>query len=178
MQEQFDINIIYRLFPLHPSIPQDGIEIKELFKNRNIDFKATQTQFENLMEQEGLEYGFRDKVYNSRLAQEFAKWAETQSLGQKIHNILYQAYFVSGINLGNIDSLVSLAAKNNLDKTEAKTILENRTYQNSVDTDWEQCRKAGVMAIPTYICNEQRLVGAQTYEALQNLVASMEAKEK
>ncbi len=154
------------------------MEIEELFMNKNIDYKAAQAHFENLMKQEGLEYGFRDMVYNSRLAQEFAKWAETQSLGQKIHNILYQAYFVNGINLGNVDSLVTLAIKNNLNGDEAKTILENRTYREAVDNDWEQCRRAGIMAVPTYICNEERLVGAQTYEAFQTLITSTGAKEK
>lgn len=149
-----------------------------MFINRNVDFKAAQAHFENLMKNEGLAFGFRDMVYNSRLAQEFAKWTETQSLGQKIHAILYRAYFVDGINLGNIDNLVSLAVKNNLDGEEARSILENRQYREIVDNDWEQCRKNGIMAVPTYICDKQRLVGAQTYEALENLVTSMGAVKK
>jgi predicted DsbA family dithiol-disulfide isomerase len=143
-----------------------------LLKNRNIDYKAAQAHFENLMEQEGLEYGYRDTVYNSRLAQELAKWAETQSLGKRIHNILYKAYFVDDINLGHVDSLVSLAVEHELDSDKTRDVLENRTYSKSVDEDWEQCRRMGIMAVPTYVCDEQRLVGAQTYEALQNLVTS------
>ena len=48
-------------------------------------------------------YGRRTHTYNSRLAQELGKWADTQPGGEAIHDALYKAYFVDTRNIGDPD---------------------------------------------------------------------------
>ena len=81
------IEVAYRHFPLHPDTPEDGLTLEQLFAGRNIDIPAAQERMSRLMQQEGLPYGSRTMTYNSRLAQELGKWAETQPGGDKIHGL-------------------------------------------------------------------------------------------
>ena len=67
------------------------------------------SHFADLMRAEGLPYGERTHTYNSRLAQELGKWADTQPGFDAIHDVLYSAYFVEDRNIGDIDELVALA---------------------------------------------------------------------
>ncbi|MBU2512371.1 DsbA family protein [bacterium] len=178
LHQEYNIELSYTLFPLHPYIPDEGITIKELFKDRNIDIEGAQKQLKVLMEKEGLEYGLRSMTYNSRLAQELAKWADLQPGGQSIHDVLYRTYFVEGHNLADIEILVSIAGSLQLDEREARDVLENRRFSASIDADWQRCRQLKIVAVPTYLCKEKKLVGAQTFEALEKLVVSRGAVRK
>ena len=130
-----------------------------------------------MMEEEGLAYGARTMTYNSRLAQELATWAESRQGNREIHNTLFQAYFVGGINLARIDELVRIAGQVGLSKEEAQEVLENRRFQDAVDASWHRSRALGVTGVPTFIVGNQAVVGAQPYEMLKKLVLGAESRE-
>ena len=112
MQEQYDIKVVWTHFPLHPETPQEGIRLTELFANRSQDdIEAMQARMKGLMAEEGLPYGDRTHTYNSRLAQEVGKWADTKGLGEAFHDAMFQAYFVESRNIGDLDTLVEIAAE-------------------------------------------------------------------
>ena len=83
-------------FPLHPDTPLEGRSLEELFAGRNLDPEAIHLNMKAVMDEAGLPYERRTHTYNSRLAQEVAKWAETQPGGEALHGLLYDAYFVRG----------------------------------------------------------------------------------
>jgi predicted DsbA family dithiol-disulfide isomerase len=123
-----------------------------------------------LMAQEGLPYGQRTKTYNSRLAQELGKWADTQPDGTRIHDALFRAYFVDGKNIGNIDTLVEIAESVGLSGTAARQVLVSRQFKSAIDADWERSRIFGITGVPTFVANGHGVVGAQPYEILERLV--------
>ncbi len=55
---------------------------------------------------------------------------------------------------------------------ETKSVIENRTFQSAVDQDWEYSRQNDIHAVPTFMIQGQKLVGAQNYEALAELLQS------
>jgi predicted DsbA family dithiol-disulfide isomerase len=155
---------------LHPETPAEGITLAELFAGRNVDIQASQARMRDLMAQEGLPYGQRLKTYNSRLAQELGKWADTQPDGESLHDALFQAYFVDGKNIGDLDTLVEIASSVRLSGVEARQVLETRRYRDAVDTDWQRARELGITGVPTFVANGRGVVGAQPYEVLERLV--------
>jgi len=157
-------------FPLHPETPEQGISIEALFAGRDIDIDAMYTRMKALMDEEGLPYGQRSHTYNSRLAQELGKWADTQAGGEAIHDALYKAYFVDGQNIGDIQALVAIAAAVGLDADEARKVLEERTFKEAIDADWSKSRSYGVTGVPTFVAGGYGVVGAQSYETLAHLV--------
>ena len=170
LSKKYQVKLVYTLFPLHPYTPEEGLTMEELFRGREYEVKSARERLRRLMDAEGLEYGNRTKTYNSRLAQELAKWAETCESGNHIHNALYRAYFVDGVNLAKVENLVSVAESIGLDGQNARKVLNDRLYKNAVDQDWEKCYRRSISAVPTYICKDQRLIGAQSYLAFEQIL--------
>ena len=128
-----------------------------------------------LMDAEGLAYGPRTHTYNSRLAQELAKWAETQSGGDAIHDALFSAYFADGRNIGDPSVLVDVARSVGLPADDAADVIKERRYRAAVDADWAKSREYGVTGVPTFVSGPHRAVGAQPYEALVELLRRQNA---
>ena len=157
-------------FPLHPETPQEGRSLEELFAGRNVDMEAMYTRMKGLMDEEGLPYGKRSHTYNSRLAQELGKWADTQPRGEAIHDALYRAYFVDAVNVGDLNALLTIAGDVGLDVYAAREVLQSRSFSDAVDADWDLSRRYGVTGVPTFVAAQKAVVGAQPYEVLENLL--------
>ena len=168
--ETFDVQLRVTQFPLHPDTPPEGRALTDLFAGHEIDLDAYQDRVVKIAAQEGLPYGLRTHTYNSRLAQELAKWGEEQPGGEGIHDVLFRAYFVQGINLADIDRLVEIAGSVGLSEEEARDVVERRTHRARVDEDWERSAQLGVTSVPTFVFGNRGVVGAQPYEALEELV--------
>ena len=158
-------------FPLHPETPAQGKSVEELFAGRGYDIASMQAQMRARMQAEGLPYGDRKMTYNSRLAQELGKWADTQPGGEAIHDALFRAYFVDGRNIGDPQVLVQIAESVGLPGDKAREVLEKRSYKVAVDADWQKSREYGVTGVPTFVTSGRGVVGAQPYEVLEQLVA-------
>jgi predicted DsbA family dithiol-disulfide isomerase len=124
-----------------------------------------------VMEEEGLPYNReRNMTYNSRLAQELAKWAETKGKGDKVHDPIFRAYFVDAKNIAKQEVLVEIAKAIGLPADEAIEVLVSRSFKEAVNTDWKRCADLGVNAVPTFLVDRYMLVGAHPYEELEQLV--------
>jgi predicted DsbA family dithiol-disulfide isomerase len=118
----------------------------------------------------GLPFGERTKTYNSRLAQELGLWAEDLGSGDRFHKAAFKAYFADGENLADRQVLLNLAESAALPLDEAVLVLETRSYADRVNAHWQESRQLGVNAVPTFVIGLNRSVGAQSYQALAELV--------
>ena len=178
LEAAYDIEVVYRHFPLHPETPDAGLTLEELFAGRNLDVPRMQSEMAERMAEEGLEYGTRTRTYNSRLAQELGCWADTREGGARIHDDLFRAYFVDDVNLADIDNLVGLVARAGLDATDARVALEERRFREQVDADWARSAELGITGVPTFVAGIRGLVGAQPYEAIERLVVEAGAVQR
>jgi len=172
LRKEHGVKVQWVHFPLHPETPQEGRSLAELFAGRNYDIAKMQAQMRARMQAEGLPYGDRRMTYNSRLAQELAKWADTQPGGEAIHDALFKAYFVDGLNIGDADVLLKISKSVGLPEEGAREVLEKRTFKDAVDADWDKSRQYGVTGVPTFVAGRQGVVGAQPYETLVQLIES------
>jgi predicted DsbA family dithiol-disulfide isomerase len=170
LKKEHGVQVKFVHFPLHPDTPQDGRTLEALFAGRGYDIPTMQAQMRARMQAEGLAYGDRRMTFNSRLAQELAAWAITQPGGEAIHDALFRAYFVDGRNIGDPQVLLDVVKSIGLDEKEAREVIEKRTHEAAVDADWEKSRQYGVTGVPTFVIGNRGLVGAQPYEALEELV--------
>ncbi len=162
----------WRAFPLHPDTPEQGLSLEDLFKKKGmlVDVAAVVAKLQATAAKFGLPMGDRKMTYNSRLAQELGLWAETRGKGHAFHNEAFQSYFVRGENLAERSVLLNLVSAVGLDVQEGETVLDQRSFKDAVDADWELSRAKGVTAVPTFFMGLDRLVGAQSHEILEKLV--------
>ena len=163
-------------FPLHPETPAEGLALADLFAGRGLDIKAMHAQMKARMDAEGLPYGERTHTYNSRLAQELGKWADTQSGGEAFHDAMFRAYFVEARDISQPAVLLEIAQSVGLSIDAAREVLEKRTFKAAVDADWKLSRQYGITGVPTFVVGRRGVVGAQPYEALEQLVTKVKAE--
>jgi predicted DsbA family dithiol-disulfide isomerase len=178
LQQAFDVETVLVHFPLHPETPVEGRSMAEVYAGRNVDPEAMYQRMKGLMDAEGLPYGRRTHTYNSRLAQELGKWADTQPGGAALHDKIYQAYFVEGRNIGDPDLLVELAASVGLPAEEARAVLTERRFKDAVDADWAKSHQYGVTGVPTFVAGGYGVVGAQPYEVIEQLLDRAGARRR
>jgi predicted DsbA family dithiol-disulfide isomerase len=178
LKQTFEIDTVLVHFPLHPETPAEGRSMAELYAGRNVDPEAMYVRMKGLMDAEGLPYGRRTHTYNSRLAQELGKWADTQPNGELLHDALYRAYFVEARNIGDRDTLVEIAQSVGLPAEEARAVLTERRFKDAVDADWAKSRQWGVTGVPTFVAARYGVVGAQPYEVLEQLLDKAGARRR
>jgi predicted DsbA family dithiol-disulfide isomerase len=172
LQQNFDVDVQWTYFPLHPETPLEGLSLKDLFAGRPFDLDAAHARLKGLMDAEGLIFNQRTHTYNSRLAQELAKGFDQEDL----RDALYRAYFVDARNVGDIEVLVDIAASCGIPADAARRALSERTFKESVDADWARARQYGITGVPSFVAGNQKLVGAHPYEILLKLVVAAGAK--
>ncbi len=170
LKAEHNVKIEWVHFPLHPDTPAEGRALADLFAGRNVDRKAMHAQMKARMDAEGLPYGERTMTYNSRRAQELGKWADTQPGGEALHDALFRAYFVEARDISRPAVLLDIVERAGLSADGARAVLEQRTFKDAVDTDWRLSREYGVTGVPTFVVGRYGVVGAQPYEALEQLV--------
>ena len=126
----------------------------------------------------GLPFGKTVQLYNSRLAQELGLWADSKNAGDSFHSAVFRAYFVDGRNIAQIPVLTEIASSAGLPGEEASEILQTGAFKDAVDTDWALSKEKHITAVPTIVMNRDRLVGAQSYEALEMLLKSNGIKRR
>ena len=170
LKAEHNVKVEWVHFPLHPDTPAEGRALSALFGGRDADRQARHAQMKARMTAEGLPYGERTMTYNSRLAQELGKWADTQPGGEAIHDAFFRAYFVEARDISNTEVMLDIVARAGLSVEAAREVLDKRTFKDAVDADWKLSRQYGVTGVPTFVVGRHGVVGAQPYEALEQLV--------
>lgn len=171
LKAEHNVKVEWVHFPLHPETPAEGRSLADLFAGRpEVDRKAMHAQMKARMDAEGLPYGERSMTYNSRLAQELGKWADTQPGGEALHDALFRAYFVEARDISQPAVLLDIVERLGLSVDGAREVLEKRTFEAAVDADWALSRQYGITGVPTFVVGHYGVVGAQPYEALEALV--------
>ncbi|HIA57606.1 MAG TPA: hypothetical protein EYN97_09400 [Candidatus Lambdaproteobacteria bacterium] len=170
MKKKYGLTVRWTHFPLHPETPDSGISLEELFRGRGYDIEAMKQRMSGLMAEENLPFGNRTHTYNSRLAQELSKWGDSFPEGDALNRKLFEAYFAEGRNLAETDVLLAVAEAAGLSREAAEDVIRKRLFRNAVDADWRRAHEFGVTGVPTFVSGNRGLVGAQPYDALDQLI--------
>jgi predicted DsbA family dithiol-disulfide isomerase len=154
------------------------LSLEELYASRNVDPGQAKARQKRIAEELGLPFGERTKTYNSRLATELGKWAESKGQGDAFHSAVFRAYYVDGVNIAKADELLKLARAVGLPGEEAGEVLNTRSFREAVDADWDLSCARGISAIPTFVLDDAAVVGAQSYEVLEKFLVDHMVERK
>ncbi|MBA4122530.1 MAG: DsbA family protein [Acidobacteria bacterium] len=165
VNSESNIEIIWRTFELRPdpvpTLPPDGeyllrvwnSSVYPMAKNMGITMKLPPLQ------------------PRSRLAHEAAHWTRTQGKFEAMNAAIFRAFFERGENVGEIEVLVSLASKLDLEIDSLRRALESREFEKSIITDEREAEKLGLSGVPAFVANRKfALSGVQPFENLKMLV--------
>jgi predicted DsbA family dithiol-disulfide isomerase len=171
LDREFEIDVEWRPFELHPEIPPEGIARGE--RPPSAQRVAMYEQLRGLAEEAALPFKRAARVPNSHRALEAAEFAREHGAFDAYHRALFDAFFGQGRDIGDIDMLAELAAANGLDAAALREALETQRYASLVDERTAEARGSGVTGTPTVIFeNGDRrfpVAGAQDYQVFEHI---------
>jgi predicted DsbA family dithiol-disulfide isomerase len=170
LMRERQIGIRWTLFPLHPEVPMEGMELSELFRGRTQVLETSKGRLKQAAATTGLPLVRRNRISNTRRAQELQKWAEAQGKGDLFRRQTFHAYFAAGKDIAQYQVLEEIAASAGLPVDDVWEVLTMGTFVAAVDADWVRARQLGVTVVPIFLYGEEPLVGYRAYEELLELL--------
>jgi predicted DsbA family dithiol-disulfide isomerase len=159
-----DITFRWTLFPLHPEVPADGLDLTELFRGRTEQLEASKGKLRDAAAATGLPLCRRDRISYSRRAQELEKWAAALGKGDDFRRQTFHTYFAKGKDIAQLSVLEEIAEAVGLPPDEVWDVLTMGFFAAAVDEDWFRARQMGVTVVPFYLYGDEPLVGYRPYE--------------
>lgn len=171
LREEFDIDVKWRAFPLHPEVPREGIRLEDLFRHTTVNVVEYAKRLKRTADELGLPFADeRSMTFNTRRCQELGLWAESMGKGHAFHMAAFRACLAESRNLADETVLLDIAESAGLVRADAKAALDGRAFSDAVDRDWEDARRMEITAVPTVVLNGRRMAGFHPYGTLARLV--------
>ncbi|WP_179390443.1 DsbA family protein [Psychromicrobium silvestre] len=172
-----EVQLEWKSFQLDPTIPEhyDGTELDYLSKRKGMPAASVAQMFEHVKTQaagEGLNYDFDTlTVANSHLGHELIHFAAQQDLDGQLglqdaaKERLLKLHFEEGGDIGDLDTLVSIAVELGLNAEKAREALAERDFEEAVDQDIAEAHALGIQGVPFFVIDRKYgISGAQGSE--------------
>jgi len=108
---------------------------------------------------------------HSHLAFEGLQFAKEHGKGNEYNHRVLTAFFVEGLDIGQIDVLTKLAGEVGLNEREIEQALRIRKYQKVHQQALRHAyEEAGVTGVPMFVIGSQVLTGLQNRETLEVVI--------
>jgi predicted DsbA family dithiol-disulfide isomerase len=180
---EIEVDINWHSFQLNPMMPHDGMERREYLALKFGNPDNARRLYDNIAsvgEQAGIQFEFEriEITPNTIAAHRLIRFADRFGAQDKIVEQLFNAYFLDGRNIGDIDTLIALNAEAGLNSDEAAVFLESDEDMDAVKSEDMQARQLGIQGVPFYILDQQYAIsGAQEPEAFYPLFDLLLAKK-
>jgi predicted DsbA family dithiol-disulfide isomerase len=165
------VEVIHRAFSLNPSIPGDGYDFRDymIAKGRGrIGLDEWFAGPRRAGAAAGLHFNFEhiERAPNSTLSHQLIALAH-EALRSRLVDALYTAYFEDGRDIGDIETLVAIAAEQGLEREEVRAQLAAGAGREQVAAEARRAQELGIGGVPFFIFDGRfGLSGAQPPEVL------------
>ena len=175
-RREFDADVAWLPFDLHPEYPPEGIPLAELHRRYGIGVGERDPLCDRFAAA-GLEYNRPEIVPNTRLALRMTELARERGLHEPFHNRLMDAYWSEATNVGDPDELRRLAAEVGLEAEDVERVIADLSaYLDLVEASTAQAQSIGINAIPAFLLDRRLIVlGAQPLDVFRRAFAQLAA---
>ncbi|QYO68307.1 DsbA family oxidoreductase [Leptolyngbya sp. 7M] len=174
-----EIERLWIPFELNPQMPEAGMDRKTYRTQKfgsweysqALDAKTVQaTQADDI----NFRYDLMTVTPNTLKAHRLTWFAGKQGKAIEMAEHILAAYFTEGQNIGDVETLATLAAEIGIDAAQTKALLESEAGIQEVKALEQQAIAQGVHGVPTIRIGQEIISGAQSIEvfiaALQKAV--------
>lgn len=173
LQKEFEIEVDWRGFELHPEIPVGGQMVTDIYPKEKMD--SMKEYIKKFAASFGVEITFSNRMSNTRRALAMAEYARDHDKLELFRNTAMIAYWKEGKDIEDTKNLYEIAESANLDGQEALDASEDSKYLNRIDKIRYEANYNGISGIPTFIFNKKSIIeGCQPYEELRKAVIEQE----
>ncbi len=169
LKEQFEFDIEWRPFELHPEIPKGGVSLNQLpFPREYLEMVLANVK--RLADEDGLNVKFSEKLPNSQLALYISEFARKEGKFAEFHKLVFEKYWKEGNDIGDLSLLLDLAESIGLNRYEIEDYIKSDEPRNELRKYLSEIRSYGINGVPAFIIGEQIIFGAQPYETFKNII--------
>ena len=178
-RREFDADVEWLPFDLHPEYPPAGIPLAELHRRYGIGV-GERDPLRARFEAAGLEYNRPETVPNTRLALRLTELARERGLHEPFHDRLMDAYWSEARNIGEPDELRQLAAEVGLDVEDVEHVIaDGSAYLDAVEASTHEAQSVGINAIPAFLLDRRLIVlGAQPLDVFGAAFAQLGSADR
>ena len=173
-RREFDAEVTWLPFDLHPEYPPEGIPLAELHRRYGIG-AGESDPLRARFAAAGLEYNRPEVVPNTRLALRLAELARDGGLHAPFHARLMAAYWSEAANIGDPDELRRIAHEAGLDADGVERVIgDTSAYLDRVEQSTSEAQSHGINAIPAFVLDRRLIVlGAQPLDVFRQAFAQL-----
>jgi predicted DsbA family dithiol-disulfide isomerase len=175
-RREFDAEVEWLPFDLHPEYPVEGIPLEELHRRYGIGV-GERDPLHARFAAAGLEYNRPETVPNTRLALRLTELARERGLHEPFHDRLMDAYWSEATDIGEPDELRRLAAEVGLDADDVEGVIaDGSAYLDVVEASTHEAQSVGINAIPAFVLDRRLIVlGAQPLDVFREAFAQLDS---
>jgi predicted DsbA family dithiol-disulfide isomerase len=172
-----DVEIVWRSFELHPTLPADaGSADEELARRRGItlaEARAMHAETERMGAGLGIRFDFaRARRGNTFDAHRVLHMARAEGRQAAAMDRLLAAYFTEGEPIGDRAALARVAGAAGLDPAAVESMLAGDGYGADVRADEREAAELGITAVPFFVIDRRLgLAGAHPPETIRDAIA-------
>ncbi|MBR0657288.1 DsbA family oxidoreductase [Roseomonas arctica] len=166
----------WRPFLLNPDIAPEGVSRQDyLVRKFGGEDRARRLHaaIAEVGRAEGIHFRF-DRIRRipcSLDAHRLVRFAQQHGLAEPLVDLLFEAYFLEGADIGSIDVLSELAGAAGLDPRGARMFLLSRAEAEAVHADNLRAHRLGINGVPCFVIDGRHAIaGAQEPEVLERLL--------
>lgn len=164
------LEIGWRAFQLNPTMPADGMDRDKYLKDKFGSAERAERQYDRIREagrEEGIEFRFDliQRIPNTVQSHRLLRFAERSGVQNTVSELLFDAYFLRGRDIGLRDELVEIARTAGIDAELARAYLASDRDRADILSEDDRVRTTGVNGVPCFVIEDQYAVsGAQSPE--------------
>ncbi len=176
---QPNLTVHWRTFQLNPDMPEGGMDRQRYLKIKfggTVNAESVYDRVRAAGASEGIDFAFEEMrrtpntIASHRLIRHAAGATGEASHQDAVVQALFDAYFLRGEDIGDLDVLSAAAATGGLDAAAARAFLDSDAEAEEVRAEDQAARQAGISGVPCFIFNGQHaLAGAHPPEVLHQL---------
>ena len=184
MGDRIDVGVRWHPFQLAPYLPPEGQSIADYGRERYgatpEQSTANRTRIQDAGKPLGLKFNYsaESRIYNTRNAHKLLAWAGETGGQTALKLALFQAYFTDQRNVSDADVLLDAVEAAGLDRTAAKSALEDPRYDQLVEEELRHWDAQNITGVPAFIVNGKYMIpGAQDADTFVRVLDKIIAKE-
>ena len=168
-----NIDIRWRAFQLNPSMPKEGMDRQTYLEHKFGGPSGAAQVYGHIRDtglKEGIDFNFEAirRTPNTVNAHRLVRFAQAFS-SQKafdLVDLLFQAYFYKGRDIGQIEELIRLGEAVGLETENLSNFMLSSRFHSEIEEEDATARRLGISGVPFFIVNGQyALSGAQEPQA-------------
>ncbi|MFB3148930.1 MAG: DsbA family protein [Thermodesulfobacteriota bacterium] len=165
LSKEFNLTIDWKGIEIHPEFPPQGKKRTKTLKSKS--FAET---IREMAKEDNIEIKLPGYATNSRLSLEASEFAKIKGKFLEFHIGVYEAYFLEGRNIGDIEIVLDIGEKAGLHRSDLVECLNKRTMFDNIEANKKEAEDNIILGVPTFIFGNFPVHGNQSTQTMRHII--------